>query len=64
MARLSLFFLLLSASGCVTRIAMQQRDGADGAAPHTVVLYSGVRDGAQRYPDYTQVRADILRAGR
>lgn len=43
---------------------MQEVEGADPAQPHTVVLYSGVREGARRYADYTQVDAAILRASR
>lgn len=47
-------------AGCVSRVAMAQVEGDDGQTPHTVVLYSGVRDTSRRYADYTVVDAAIL----
>lgn len=64
MARLRVILLtaglIWGPSGCVRRLSMPQVEGDDGESPHTVILYSGVRDGSRRYADYGVVDATIL----
>jgi hypothetical protein len=55
-----LLALGFGATSCVKRLAMAELDGVDPAQPHTVLLYSGVREGSRRYADYGAIDARIL----
>jgi hypothetical protein len=57
---LGLVALGSATGGCVRQLAMAELDGADPAQPHTVLLYSGVREGSRRYADYGAIDARIL----
>ncbi|MEZ4440360.1 MAG: hypothetical protein R3B72_14785 [Polyangiaceae bacterium] len=46
--------------GCVNKVVMAELEGDDGVQPHTVILYTGVRDTTRRYADYSVVGEEIL----
>jgi hypothetical protein len=52
--------LCLGLGGCVKQLPLDQLESADPAQPHAVILYSGVRDGARRFGDYTAIDQKIL----
>jgi hypothetical protein len=52
--------LVTICGGCVRHLRMPDVEGDDGQHPHTVILYSGVRDSSRRYADYGAVDATIL----
>lgn len=52
--------IALVGGGCVSKVTMARARGDDGTRPHTVVLYSGVRDASRQYADYTVVDESIL----
>jgi len=41
-------------------LPMDSLQAANGAQPHCVILYSSVRDGSQRYADYSAIDGTIL----
>jgi len=47
-------------AGCTRSLPMDSLQAANGAQPHCVILYSSVRDGSQRYADYSAIDGTIL----
>ena len=50
----------VATTGCVSKVTMTRAEGDDGERPHTVILYSGVRETSRQYADYTIVDEGIL----